>query len=113
MAAAVEAARPFKDELAERGVLLIPLPIYTAEDGAVTPESVPLLAADLRCAKCEVCARNVKPIVHLLFLQLLVYSGRHLCTTKLSFGSIDVIGYNTQQLTCARCVLGGRLSLCD
>ena len=109
MAAAVEAARPFKDELAERGVLLIPLPIYTAEDGAVTPESVPLLAADLRCAKCEVCAR----IVHLLFLQLLVYSGRHLCTTKLSFGSIDVIGYNTQQLTCARCVLGGRLSLCD
>ena len=52
VAEAVEAAQPYKEQLAERGVLLIPLPIYAAEDGAPVPESMPLTAEDLRCCYC-------------------------------------------------------------
>lgn len=49
VADAVEAAQPYKEQLSERGVLLIPLPIYAAEDGAAAPDSMPLTADDLRC----------------------------------------------------------------
>ena len=48
VADAVQAAEPYKEALAERGVLLVPLPIYAAEDGAAAPESAPLTADDLR-----------------------------------------------------------------
>ena len=50
VAEAVEAAQPYKEQLSERGVLLIPLPIYAADEGDSAPESLPLTAEDLRCA---------------------------------------------------------------
>ena len=69
----VELAEQYRDKLEERGVLLVPLPIYAAGDaeGAVA-DVPPLEADDLRCARdwasipanvqlarCAACTRDI------------------------------------------------------
>lgn len=46
VAASLEAAEPFKEELVKRGVLVVPLPLFATPDE--TAELPPLLLADLR-----------------------------------------------------------------
>lgn len=71
VAEAVEAAQPYKEALSERGVLLIPVPIYAAEDGAPAPESMPLTTEDLRC-----CSFSTNAAVG-SYRQLVVSIGGH------------------------------------
>ena len=51
----VEVAEQYRDKLEERGVLLVPLPIYAADGGGDGADAeVPALAADdLRCGICK------------------------------------------------------------
>ncbi len=50
----VEQAEQYRDKLEERGVLLVPLPIYAADGGEGGDAEVPALEADdLRCGFCK------------------------------------------------------------
>ncbi len=52
----VEQAEQYRDKLEERGVLLVPLPIYAADRGEGGDAEVPALEADdLRCGFLESC----------------------------------------------------------
>ena len=48
--ATVEVAEKYRDALVERGVLLIPLPIYAGDDGDAAAEVPPMETDDLRHA---------------------------------------------------------------
>jgi hypothetical protein len=48
--ATVEVSERYRDALVERGVLLIPLPIYAGDEGEATAEVPPLETDDLRYA---------------------------------------------------------------
>ena len=87
VATAVEAAQPFKEELAERGVLLIPLPIYSADDGAVAPDSIPLTAGDLRCALCDAVKQLLpsQPVIHSIGMCLCSIGTRALAPAACSY----------------------------
>ena len=53
---AIDAAEPFKEDLVERGVLLVPLPIYSGESSEDTSVA-PLEADDLRY-ECQTIRGN-------------------------------------------------------
>ena len=55
----VELAEQYRDKLEERGVLLVPLPIYAADGGDGSGAEVPPLeAGDLRCGICNYCCSS-------------------------------------------------------
>ena len=61
--AAMEAAESLKEELSERGVLVVPLPVFGGESDLTQPQSSGLQPQDLKCALC-VMSSALDPDLH-------------------------------------------------
>ena len=58
VAAALEEAEEFREPLVERGVLVVPLPIFE-DSNAEKDKQNQLNDTDLRCASCALCCTDV------------------------------------------------------